>query len=75
LDSTAARGNLLVGHATCALFKLIHARAGEDWMGMSVNKAWQYHATPGVDYFAVPRNQSLDRLTLSGAFNSTIANK
>jgi hypothetical protein len=44
-------------------------------MGMSVNKAWQYNATTGVDYFAVARNQWLDRVTLSGAFNPTSTNK
>jgi len=44
-------------------------------MGMCVNKAWQYNPTTRVDYFAVARNQSLNRITLSGAFNPTIANK
>jgi hypothetical protein len=44
-------------------------------MGMCVNKAWQYNPTTGVDYFAVARNQSLDHVAVSGAFNPAIANK
>ncbi len=57
------------------MFKLIDARAGKDRMRMGVNKTGQDDSSTGIYYFAVPRDQSLDRFTLSDALNPTLANK
>ena len=66
-NAAAGSSNLLIGGAGDALFELRGAIAGEDQVGVRVNKAGRHAAPLGVDHSALRRNAGADfRIRSSG---------